>query len=87
MDRRYDVITFFFKKTFISRKPGVSIFGEIIKILSMFIKKILKDSRKVRRIRNYISKWNLYLYFWILQNLLIFVKKMLMSAERKRLVT
>ena len=27
----------------------------------MFIIAILKDSRKVRRIRNYVSKWNLYI--------------------------
>ena len=33
------------------------------KIVTMFIKPILKDSRKVRRIRNYVSKFNLYLYF------------------------
>ena len=64
MDRSYDVITFF-QKAFILRRPGVAIFADIKKILTMFIKKILKDSRKVRRIRNYVSKWNLYLYFLI----------------------
>ena len=31
----------------------------------MPIKTILKDSRKVRRIRKYVSKRNLYLYFLI----------------------
>ena len=41
----------------------------------MFIKATLKDSRKVRRIRNYVSKWNLYMYFLILQNFLISGKK------------
>ena len=55
----------FFQKTFILRRPGVAIFADIIKIVTMFIKTILKDSRKVRRIRNYVSKWNLYLYFLI----------------------
>ena len=64
MDRNYDVITFF-QKAFILRRSRVAIFADIIKIVTMFIKKILKDSRKVRRIRNYVSKWNLYLYFLI----------------------
>ena len=54
----------FFQKTFILRRPGVAIFADI-KVVTMFIKTILKDLRKVRRIRNYISKWNLYLYFLI----------------------
>ena len=29
----------------------------------MFIKKILKDSKKIKRTGNEVSKWNLYLYF------------------------
>ena len=46
--------------------PGVAIFADIIKIVTMFIKTIIKDSIKVKRIRNYVlSKCNLYLYFWI----------------------
>ena len=64
MDSNYDVTTFL-SKNFILRRPGVAIFADIIKIVTMFIKTILKDSRKVRRIRNYVSKWNLYLYFLI----------------------
>ena len=40
-------------------------FANIIKIVTMFIKTILKDSRKVGRIRNYVYKWNLYLDFLI----------------------
>ena len=63
MGKNYDVITFF-QKIFL-RRPGVAIFADIIKIVTMFIKTILKDSKKVRRIRNYVSKWNLYLYFLI----------------------
>ena len=31
----------------------------------MVIKTILKDSKKVRRIRNNVSKWDLYLGFLI----------------------
>ena len=43
--------------------PGVAIFADIIKIATMFIKTIIQDSRKVKRIINYVSKSNLYLYF------------------------
>ena len=53
----------FFQNTFIFRRPGVDIFAEIIKIVTMFIETITKDSRKVKRIRNYASKSNLYVYF------------------------
>ena len=85
MDRNYDVITFFPKKSL--RRPEVAIFFDIIKIITMFIKTILKDSRKVRRIRNYLSKWNLYLYFLLKQSLPISGKKMLMSVELEGCVT
>ena len=64
MDKNYDVIIFF-QKTFILRRSEVAIFADIIKILTTFIKAILKDSRKVRRITSYVSEWNLYLYFLI----------------------
>ena len=64
MDTDYDVISFF-QKTFILRRLGVAIFADIIKIETIFIKTILKDSRKVRKIRNYVPKWNLYLCFLI----------------------
>ena len=62
MYRNYDVITFF-QNILILRRPGVAIFADIIKIVTTFIKTITKDSRKVKRIRNYVSKSNLYLYF------------------------
>ena len=64
MDTDYGVISFF-QKTFILRRLGVGIFADIIKIVTIFIKTILKDSRKVRKIRNYVPKWNLYLCFLI----------------------
>ena len=64
MGRNDDLISFF-QKIFVLRRPGVVIFADIIKILTMFIKKILKDSRKVRRVRKYVSKWNLYMYFLV----------------------
>ena len=61
MDRNYDVINFISKYLYF-KKAGVANFGDIIKIASMFIKTIFKDSRKVKRIKNYVSKCNLYLY-------------------------
>ena len=39
-----------FQNTLILRSPGVVTFADIIKIVSMFIKTITKDSRKVKRI-------------------------------------
>ena len=54
-----------FQETFILRRPGVAIFADIIKVVTMFIKIIFKDSRKVKRLGNYVSKCNLYLYFLI----------------------
>ena len=73
----------FFQKLFTFRRLWVAIFVDIIKIVTKFIKAILKDSRKVSRIINFLSEWNLYLYFLIYQNLLISCKKMLMSGELK----
>ena len=61
MDKDYDVITFISKYVYF-KKPGVANFAGIIKIVTMFIKKIFKDSRKFRRIRNYVSKCSLYHY-------------------------
>ena len=53
----------------------------------MFIKTITKDATKVKRIRNYVSKSSLYVYFLMQQNLSISGGKMLMSAELKECVT
>ena len=50
---------FLFQNTFFLRRPRVTIFADIIKITTMFIKTIFKDSKYVKRIRNYISTWNL----------------------------
>ena len=54
-----------FQNTFILRRSRVAIFANIIKIVTMFIKTIFTDSKKVERIRNYVSKRNLCLYFLI----------------------
>ena len=47
------------------RRPGVDISADIIKITTMLIKKIFQDSKKVKGIRSYALKCNLYLYFLI----------------------
>ena len=60
-----------FQNTFILKRSRVVIFVDVIKTATVFIKKFFQDSRKVKRIRNNVSKYNLYLYFLILQNLLI----------------
>ena len=82
IDKNHDLITFF-KNIFILRRPRVAIFVDNIKLLTMFIKTIFKDSKKFKRIINYVSKCNLYLYSLIQQNLSISGEKMLMSADLK----
>ena len=59
MDKNYDVITYISR--FILRRPGLAIFAEIIKILTMFIVTIFKNSRIVEKIKSYISRFNLCL--------------------------
>ena len=86
MGRNYDIIAFF-QNTLNLRRPRVSNFADIIKIATMFTKTTFKDSKTVKRTRNYILKCNLYQYFLISQKLLTFGEKILMSAELKRCVT
>ena len=56
-----------FQNTGILRRPGVATFADIIKIITRFIKKTFKDSRRAKRIRNYVLKCNLYPYLVILK--------------------
>ena len=77
----------FLQNTVILRSPAVATLADIIKIITRFIKQIIKDSSKVKKIRNYVSKWNLYLYFLIQQNLLILGEKMLTSAKTRACIT
>ena len=51
VDRIYDVITFISKYLYY-KKTWVAIFSDIIKILTIFIITIYKDSRKVKINRN-----------------------------------
>ena len=64
MGRIYDVISFVSKYIFL-RSPRVATFADIIKIVTMFIKTMFKNLIKVKRIRNYVSKRNLCMYFLI----------------------
>ena len=57
MGKNYGIIIF------ILRQPRPPIFADIVKIVTMFIKIIFKDSKKVKRIRNYVPKFYLYLVF------------------------
>ena len=50
-----------FQNTYVLR-TRVANFVDIIKIITVFIKTIFKDSKKVKRIRNYVPKCNLNLY-------------------------
>ena len=63
MYKKYDVRVSVSKYPFL-RTPRVTIFAVSLKIVAMFIKTTFKDSKKkkVKRIRNYVSKCNLYLY-------------------------
>ena len=53
-----------FQNTFILRRPGGDIFANIIKIITRFIKKIFKDSRRVKRVRNYSQNGIYTCIFW-----------------------
>ena len=52
-----------FQNTLILRSSRIAIFADIVQIITMFTKTIFKDPRKVKGIRNYVSKSNLYLFF------------------------
>ena len=64
VDRNYNVLTYI-SKYFILRRPGVTAFANIIKVVTTFSKTIFRYPKKAKRIINYISKCNLYLYFLI----------------------
>ena len=46
----------FYQNTFILRRPRVAILADIFKIVTMFIKAILQDSKKFKRKRIYVTK-------------------------------
>ena len=47
------------------RKPRVAVFADVIRIIIRFITKFFKTQEKLKRIRNYVQKCNLYMYFLI----------------------
>ena len=47
---------------FILRSLGEAYFPDIIKVITIFIKKIFEDSKKVKRIRNYVAKSNISVF-------------------------
>ena len=57
-----------FQVTFILRRPRVANFDDIMKITAIFIRITFKDSKKLKGIRNYALKCNLFMYFLIKQN-------------------
>ena len=61
MDITYDVVIFL-SNTFDLRKPRVDNFAMLPCLLKL---PLIKDSRKAKRIRKYVLKYNLYLYFLI----------------------
>ena len=73
-----------FQNIFTLKRTKVAGFADIIKIEPMFIIRTFKDSKKAKRIRFSLLKFNLYLYFLIQKKLLISGDKMLISAEIKR---
>ena len=66
MDRNYNVKNFI-SKSFTLERSRVAKFADIVKMATIFIKTTFKDSNKVKEIRNFVSKCNLYLYFLIQQ--------------------
>ena len=75
----YDVIIFL-SNTFVLRKPRVENFATLPCLLKP---PLIKDSRKAKRIKKYVLKCNLYLYFFIYFKSLISGEKVLMPAELK----
>ena len=61
MDRNYDVITFISKYFYFKKASTATNVADIIKVATTFIRTTFKDPKKVKRIRNYILKYNLYL--------------------------
>ena len=69
------------KKIFILKRHRVVNFADIIKTATIYIKAFFQDSKKeLKELVKYALKHDLYLYFLILQNLVIFGEKVLMSA-------
>ena len=86
MDRNYVVITFVLKY-FVLRNGRVVNFADISKFVTMVIKTNCKDLKKVKRVRNYVIKGNLHLYFLIQKKLKVSSENILMPTKPKVCVT
>ena len=65
MERNYDVTNFISKfQSFILRRHVVAFFSDIIKIVTMFIKRIFKDSKKVKKLE-IMYQSAIYIFFFI----------------------
>ena len=64
MNKNYNV-KIQISKYFILRWPRVAYLADIISIETIFMKTTFTDSKKIKRIRKYVSKSNLYLYFLV----------------------
>ena len=64
MDGNYEVRNFFLNN-FLWREPRVANFADIFEITTMFIKTTFKHSNEIKRVTNYVSKYNVYWYFFI----------------------
>ena len=60
MDKNYDNINFVSKYFFCLRMPRVATFADMIKVAIMFIKTMFQNSIKIKSIRKYALKRNLY---------------------------
>ena len=63
MERNHVTINFISKYLYL-RRPKVVIFTDVIKIATMFIKTTFKNSKIDKRLRKYVLRCNLYLYFF-----------------------
>ena len=61
MDKNYDIIIFFSENPYF-KKAWSSHFAD--RIVTSFIKTIIQDSRKVKRIVNYVSNVAKFADFW-----------------------
>ena len=79
-----------FQNVFILRKPGVAIFADIIKIVTMFIENFIKDLEQLKALET-IYQNSIYICIsyrnLIQQSFLISGEKVLISTELKRCIT
>ena len=81
MDSNYDVITFILEY-FILKRLRLTNFADIIKIATLFIKILIKNSNKIKRVINYTLKYR-YTVFLDITEVADFRLRMLMPAELK----